>query len=178
MVMRRELSRHQSAGHIILLVNKQFMAVKYHNCCISHDRDRHIGHYVLLGCAIKWHISSQWLSSIKNLCWDVSILQLTFKTASQMFGGNRSERATKALATMGASVFSQVYCFRMYLALVVLGSLHGLFFLLVFLSLCGPPPMISTSQESNSNMNSSQSSTVGMGILKVEGGDSGTPMQR
>ncbi|KAI7740896.1 hypothetical protein M8C21_017477 [Ambrosia artemisiifolia] len=74
--------------------------------------------------------------------------------------GDRDQRIKEALGTMGASVFSGitltklvgvivlcfskteifvVYYFQMYLALVLLGFLHGLIFLPVVLSMVGPP---------------------------------------
>eukprot|EP00850_Spirogloea_muscicola_P012084 SM000077S21558 [mRNA] locus=s77:255081:266054:+ [translate_table: standard] len=77
--------------------------------------------------------------------------------------GSRNERARAALGSIGASVFSgitltkfvgvcvlsfsktaifEVYYFRMYFALVILGMLHGLIFLPVLLSLCGPPARV------------------------------------
>ncbi|GAB2289299.1 NPC intracellular cholesterol transporter 1 [Dionaea muscipula] len=82
--------------------------------------------------------------------------------------GDRNQRMKAALATMGASVFSGititklvgvivlrfsrskvfvVYFFQMYLALVLLGFLHGLIFLPVVLSLFGPPSRCIKNQE-------------------------------
>nr|GMD21328.1 Niemann-Pick C1 protein-like [Ipomoea batatas] len=78
----------------------------------------------------------------------------------QISSGDRNQRMKEALTTMGASVFSGitltklvgvlvlcfsrtevfvVYYFQMYLALVLLGFLHGLVFLPVLLSMLGPP---------------------------------------
>ncbi|CAL9782679.1 unnamed protein product [Musa acuminata subsp. burmannicoides] len=75
--------------------------------------------------------------------------------------GDRGSRTKVAVSTMGASVFSGitltklvgvivlrfsksevfvVYFFQMYMALVIIGFLHGLVFLPVILSICGPPP--------------------------------------
>ncbi|GER50439.1 Niemann-Pick C1 protein [Striga asiatica] len=74
--------------------------------------------------------------------------------------GDRNQRMKESLVTMGSSVFSGitltklvgvlvlcfsrtevfvVYYFKMYLALVLLGFLHGLVFLPVILSMFGPP---------------------------------------
>jgi len=93
--------------------------------------------------------------------------------------GDRTQRSKEALTTMGASVFSgitvtkfvgvlvlcfarseifEVYYFQMYLALVILGFLHGLIFLPVLLSICGPPSIKSLLD--NNGQNSPKSASL------------------
>ncbi|TYI42794.1 hypothetical protein ES332_A01G123600v1 [Gossypium tomentosum] len=101
--------------------------------------------------------------SVVNLVMSVGIAVefcVHITHAFSVSSGNRNERVKEALGTMGASVFSGitltklvgvlvlcfsktevfvVYYFQMYLALVLLGFLHGLVFLPVVLSMVGPP---------------------------------------
>lgn len=101
--------------------------------------------------------------SVVNLIMSVGIAVefcVHMTHAFSVSSGDKEQRTKEALGTMGASVFSGitltklvgvivlyfsrtevfvVYYFKMYLALVLLGFLHGLVFLPVFLSIFGPP---------------------------------------
>ncbi|GMN34764.1 hypothetical protein TIFTF001_004879 [Ficus carica] len=101
--------------------------------------------------------------SVVNLVMSVGIAVefcVHMTHAFSVSSGDKNQRTKEALGTMGASVFSGitltklvgvivlcfsrtevfvVYYFQMYLALVLLGFLHGLVFLPVVLSMVGPP---------------------------------------
>ncbi|XP_019056675.1 PREDICTED: Niemann-Pick C1 protein-like [Tarenaya hassleriana] len=117
----------------------------------------------LLGVMAVLHIQLNALSVV-NLVMSVGIAVefcVHITHAFSVSSGDKNQRMKEALATMGASVFSGitltklvgvivlgfarsevfvVYYFKMYLALVLLGFLHGLVFLPVFLSMFGPAP--------------------------------------
>ncbi|CAH8338602.1 unnamed protein product [Eruca vesicaria subsp. sativa] len=122
--------------------------------------------------------------SVVNLIMSIGIAVefcVHISHAFLMSNGNREQRAREALGTMGASVFSGitltklvgvmvlcfarseifvVYYFQMYLALVIIGFLHGLVFLPVILSLVGPPQIHLDTEEEEQRREEASSSLL------------------
>lgn len=146
----------------------------------------------MLGVMYLWGVSINAVSVV-NLCVSIGLcVEFCIHVAHSFVHshGSRVDRAKKALISMGSNVFSgiamtklcgvvvlafasseifTVYYFRMYLAIVILGTAHGLFLLPILLSVLGPPSLDSSSEGSSGKLGG-----TGPGMVEGRGRSGGS----